>query len=1437
MHKKKLGLSSLLMAGMLTVSTVGTGTLQAYAAEEVPAVEGAAEAENADSTEQGKEGEEAGTAENVNPEAEQAAEGTEPNGETGSEDEKAKEESTEKPEEKTGEESAEKAVEESAEKTGEKSAEEAEQKSEEKPVEEAAEKVEEKTVEEVAEKSADEQGAAQEEKAPEVTEDKQGKESEETAPVTESETGEKADNAENEEVKEYEVSENAPEFYGRWNNSRTAKGRLEFAAQYDELVYDIGEAIPTEQIKNVTIKVKDQGGKMALKLYDGDMNEKLADYNATGKDEYVISPNYDGSVRYIGIMAMEPNDTDDSYKTPYGITVNEITVDKEEAEADKFEQTLSFKGDDLKFVESWGDTAVEGTELEFEQAWREYRLDLGKTIPGGDVKSVTFKFTEPTKTLGLKVYGGFDEDGKHKELKADYGKSGKTSYTMYPGVSKDVDAVAIMAMSEQTYPFTCNVEEIQVVIDTTPAELRPQAGVENEIVDLRDPVTALLGDDFIIGTAASYDEFGDELDMQLAYKHFNGVTLGNELKPDAMIKKGAEITTVELNGEDVPFPVLDYSTPESRLDKFVEWNEKNPDKQIKIRGHVLVWHSQTPEFFFHEDYDESKPLVTPEVMNKRLEIYIRSVAKHFTAEGSKYAGMFYGWDVVNEAVSDGTGTYRNGSENSSWWRVYNSPEFIQNAFVYANRYMPADIRLFYNDYNETVSSKVGGICELLRAVKATPGARIDGMGMQAHYQIDAAQPSVSQIKDAAKRYAEIVDEVQITELDFKGASSATDSRLAQRYKDVYDTIRRLRDEGVNFTGMTIWGITDKHSWLQTANNNGGGSNGNAKQYPLLFDDYYKAKDCFYVIANAGELEPEIKNITLVQKLSDDFTAGETYEFGKGDSKATFVPMWKDGEIDVKVTVADATVDENDSFTIFTDDGSEIKPVTVNRTDAESTENGYEKVVAIDVNAEALSSNKVKMDVIFTDGDQTFAFGDTTLKQSESSKYFATTLVKPLFVVNKGTVVVDGDPTDDAWANAKDVQLTIDTGVKSRASAKILWDNENLYVLAKVTDSDLNKDNSNAWEQDSVEFFIDENNGKTNSYQEDDKQYRINYENTPSFNGTKCVADNVNSAAAATADGYVIEAAFKWTDIEPANGTKVGFDLQLNDADSTGSRIGTLNWADNSGQGYASTAGFGTILLTEDVAEVDKPETPGEDEPETPKEDKPATPKDNKPATPKDNKPVTPKDNKPVTPKNNNQGNNAQKNNNGNGNGAAKTDKNTKPAPAVKSVLIETNVPEGKTFVYNGNEQTGVTEGEGFTLTGNKAVNAGTYTATATLKDGYTWSDGSKDAKTISWTIKKAENTVSLKGKTIKVKQSKVKKKTLKYSASKAVNVDAAQGDVTYEKISGNKKIKVNSKTGKITVKKGLKKGTYKVKVKITTAGNENYEAHEEEVLFKVKVNK
>ncbi len=103
-------------------------------------------------------------------------------------------------------------------------------------------------------------------------------------------------------------------------------------------------------------------------------------------------------------------------------------------------------------------------------------------------------------------------------------------------------------------------------------------------------------------------------------------------------------------------------------------------------------------------------------------------------------------------------------------------------------------------------------------------------------------------------------------------------------------------------------------------------------------------------------------------------------------------------------------------------------------------------------------------------------------------------------------------------------------------------------------------------------------------------------------------------------------------------------------------------------------------------------------------------------------------------------------------------------------------------------------------------------------------------------IEKAANPLTAKAKTASVKYSKLKKKAQTLSVSKVITISKkGQGTVTYKKLSGNKKIKINSKTGKVTVKKGLKKGSYKVKVKITAAGNSNYKSATNTVKFKIRV--
>jgi hypothetical protein len=106
-------------------------------------------------------------------------------------------------------------------------------------------------------------------------------------------------------------------------------------------------------------------------------------------------------------------------------------------------------------------------------------------------------------------------------------------------------------------------------------------------------------------------------------------------------------------------------------------------------------------------------------------------------------------------------------------------------------------------------------------------------------------------------------------------------------------------------------------------------------------------------------------------------------------------------------------------------------------------------------------------------------------------------------------------------------------------------------------------------------------------------------------------------------------------------------------------------------------------------------------------------------------------------------------------------------------------------------------------------------------------------------IKTKKNSLTAKGKTVKVKYKKLKKKSQKIQYYKAIEISKSEGAWSFKKVKGNKKITVNKETGKITLKKGLKKGTYKVKVKVTASGgkigNTKYKKGSKTVTVKIIV--
>lgn len=1045
-----------------------------------------------------------------------------------------------------------------------------------------------------------------------------------------------------------------------WGNAEhkleDGQWKLSFANQYDQVKWKVPEVIALSDVKSVTFHVADQKGSVTLKVYNGGDDAEAANtqYGLTGSEEYTMEPSGEGSVDAVGLMTTD--------ETGSGSEVSLISVTFELKEGSGSPITYGdniIKDGDFASNEaaaSWN-ASVGNSKITVEEEENEigdsglktygvinrdpatatsgdcFSQDITDAVELGEEYQYSFwaKLSD--------VYKDAPEEQRNVDFAPFYVSGGEATYlgsystgvlsgeitktltagewTKFSGtfnVPKTADQIVIRIIEQGTnYGQGDCVKGAYCVTGVSMKKItRPKPEIEKDIPEWKTSVTESLGNDSIAGTAIMLSEISDDTLMELVEKHFNAVTFGNELKPDALFNyqidgNSVPTKTITFEGEELQVPVvndagdsLDFSRADAMADKILAWNNAHPDQKIRIRGHVLVWHSQTQEWFFHENYDITKPYVNKETMNRRLEWFISSVFDHYFGEAAngKYDGLFYGWDVVNEAVIGNTyrtdkvsaaeslSEIRHGN-NSSWWHVYESNEFIINAFKYANKYAPANVELYYNDFGETDNTKCEGIVKLINDVKSAEGTRLDALGMQAHYNVDGF--SAAQFKSVAKKYAQAAGKVQLTELDFKASSTydgtaATKeseyTKMAYCHKNLYEAIKALKAEGANVSGITVWGVIEPNSWLHSQSNLGGGASGSA-QCPLLFDGNYKAKPAYWAYVDATKLQPAIQKVTITE-AKDGNIAGETYTIDQGAVQAEFIPVWDADGLTVQVKVKDTTVNDADAVTVYVDpknSASDITPhkVTVARTAAAAIAGGYQATVKVSMKGLKVAQ-QISLDVVVNNDGETGSFNDLTGKQESSSKYYAVATMKPgIEKIPYGIISIDAD-ADAAWGNAVNIPLTINKGSEASANAKVLWDDDNLYVYATVKDAVLDKTGAQTHEQDSLEVFIDEDNGKTASYGEDDKQYRINYNNEQSFNGKKCLAENVKSATKTIDGGYVVEAAFKWTDIKPVNGTKIGLELQINDA-KDGKRIGTLSWYDETGMGWSGSNVYGTVELT------------------------------------------------------------------------------------------------------------------------------------------------------------------------------------------------------------------------------------------------------------------
>ena len=359
----------------------------------------------------------------------------------------------------------------------------------------------------------------------------------------------------------------------------------------------------------------------------------------------------------------------------------------------------------------------------------------------------------------------------------------------------------------------CNVEtkifneRIKKILSTQKKNVRLLQ--ESSVESLKD---AFKGK-FKIGTSVSPHEFGVGSDF--IKKHFNSITPENELKPDSIINQQA----CQSQGNNVNTQVVFGSGTQTTL-KFCE------DNGIPLRGHTFVWYSQTPDWFFKENFSSSGSYVSTDIMDQRLESFIKNT---FNLIATNYPKLeVYAYDVANELFLNDGGGMR-GADNSHWVRVYGDDSFVIKAFTYARKYAPKGCKLFINDYNEYIPAKTNDIVNM--AMKLKELGVIDGIGMQSH--LDVGYPSASVYKTALEKFIATGLEVQITELDITTNNFSTQAAL---YKEIFQL---AVDNAEHITCLTVWGTNDSISWRSSQN-------------PLLFSQGYNPKEAYYAVIEVAK---------------------------------------------------------------------------------------------------------------------------------------------------------------------------------------------------------------------------------------------------------------------------------------------------------------------------------------------------------------------------------------------------------------------------------------------------------------------------------------------------------------------------------------------------------------------------------------------------------
>ncbi|HTY11467.1 MAG TPA: endo-1,4-beta-xylanase [Bacteroidota bacterium] len=261
-----------------------------------------------------------------------------------------------------------------------------------------------------------------------------------------------------------------------------------------------------------------------------------------------------------------------------------------------------------------------------------------------------------------------------------------------------------------------------------------------------------------------------------------------------------------------------------------------------FRGHNLVWHSSVPTEFFRTGYTTTGARLSKDSMTIRMGNYIHEVIR-IIHQG--WPGLLSAFDVVNEAIDDGTSSVR--TTGNEWYTTFGDSTYVMLAFQFARQYTAeygeTQIKLYYNDYNTDIAAKANGIVTLLTPI--FQAGYLDGIGMQEHDAISPSPfPTAANFIASYNKFSPICSEMSVTETDCVTGSATPSAAVLAKQANQYGMLfkcfveRSFRSGRGKIVNVTKDGLDDAYTFA-------------TGQSSSLWDSNDQCKPAFFAVADVG----------------------------------------------------------------------------------------------------------------------------------------------------------------------------------------------------------------------------------------------------------------------------------------------------------------------------------------------------------------------------------------------------------------------------------------------------------------------------------------------------------------------------------------------------------------------------------------------------------